>query len=169
MDGWRPTEIDVNENSKTNDTGGRIASLEGMFHDFLAADREWKSEITRYIQKIDEKASNAGRTDLATLAVWATVVLAIIGLVATPIGIFLLREADRNGAAIEALDAKLQREMNLTSATTDAKIENNQKTIFFRHDALQKQVDRQQDIQDRELQANSDELRRWRNGELHRQ
>lgn len=108
----------MNEANQT-DIGGqfehRFGSMEAAMRDFLESDRQWKSQITEYIRKVDDKASQAGRADLGTLAVWAGVVLTIIALVASPIGIFLMREMDRHDNAIANLDTKLQREFALTA------------------------------------------------------
>lgn len=137
-----------------------------MFHDFLAADREWKSEITQYIRKIDEKASNAGRTDLATLAVWAGVILTVIGLVGTPIGIFTLREIDRVETGLNSLDAKLQREFQLGQDSIKQSVAEAEVKAREQRDDSNRRVQRLEQLDDDFTKDEMAELRLWRTGQL---
>lgn len=99
----------------------------------------------RFQSSIDQLAVRIGsfaerRTDWMGMAAWATVVLAIIGMVATPIGYFALREADRKDKLVDALDIKLQREFQLsleTAAHDSAHTDDNSKE---RHAAALDQI-----------------------------
>lgn len=81
----------MNDNEKhiNGQIEGRVESLENTFHEFIASDRDWqaefaegdrqfKSEVRQALQTINEKASNAGKTDFATLAIWAGLIVGII-------------------------------------------------------------------------------------------
>lgn len=97
--------------------------------DFLDSDRQWKSEITDYIRKVDDKASNAGRADLATLATWAGVIIAIIVAIGGAIGFledrnqtqnqqWIVRELDHHWDAIGKLDGRREDPLSVPARNT---------------------------------------------------
>lgn len=116
-------------------------------------------EIRRAIDRMGEKVNQASTPNFATMAIWAGVILTVIGMVFTPVAFFAIREYDRQDKMSEKLDEKLQREFGLTTQRTDAAIESLNKLSVERHNDAIDQIHRLQNELDGQLEFRDSQLR----------
>lgn len=86
----------MNEQQDLGQLGQRVSELGGMFREFLQRDERYKEELARTIRTLDDKAGNAGRTDLGVLATWAGVIITIVVAIGGSIGYLEDRNQTQN-------------------------------------------------------------------------
>ena len=111
----------MNEEAQANnhgDIGERVRKLGEDFRDMLGRDERYKEQLGATLRAIDEKASNAGRTDFSALGSWAAVIIAVIVATVGGMGylesqlretnqMWMMREMDHHWDAINRVNDKV--------------------------------------------------------------
>lgn len=129
------------------------------------------AELSRNVGKLFDRVSSTG-PNFAVLALWAGIILSIVFTIGGLVGFFYLREMDLKDRAVIALDTSIQRELATLRAGIRDDVLLVDKHSSERHsDALEAirlaahQADRVANYQERQAEAEIQELRERRRGE----
>lgn len=136
-----------------------VANIKGEFSNF-------RKDVVDGLSAINKKIDRGNRTDFATLALWATVIIMILGGIGSVLGLFIFRELDslaqgqnrieaEQKADVQGLDSKLQRENQQIAEKQQLGLDNVEKASRERHDDVEKAFDRIK------LSIVQDETRQW--------
>lgn len=138
---------------------GQLSQLVSTVSSFIDSSENWRGEISRSLGKLSENISEKTRPNLHTMAVWAAIVLSVIGMVSTPCAFFVIREMNRQDKVSENLDAKLQREFTLMQQNTIDRMESVNRSSQERHEVVSKRVDAMESWKSDQIRSDLDELR----------
>lgn len=95
--------------------------------------QEFSDGMARLGDRI-ERIADRTKLNFMPLIAFSAVLLTVCGMVATPIGYFMMRLIDHNAMAVKELDEKLQREFKLSIETATQKTEGVNQQSKERHD-----------------------------------
>ena len=108
----------MNNDDSNQHLEGRISRVEGEIAQIVASVKDLTKSVTSLhgdIAELSNRLSDKTAPNFSLLASWSGILLTIIGMVAAPVGYFVIREIERQSQVSVQLDTKLQKESSLVS------------------------------------------------------